>query len=128
MGRAAADAVNKSLLSLSSSSNVKEMPCVIYTAGSAKVKNVGKDENALLNVTANWKHVSYIAGGIIESISESNAKKEKEKQWKMVNLVTKNITVGFQLQIQLFLNTVKHFIFSESHTDFFIFYIFNNNI
>lgn len=77
MGRAAADAVTKSLLSLSSTSNVKEPPRV---SESAKVKNVTKDENALLNVTANWKHVSYIAGGIIESISESKAKTEREQQ------------------------------------------------
>lgn len=80
MGRAAAEAVTKSLLSLSSPSNVKEPQCVIYAAESAKVKNVTKDQNALLNVTANWKHVSYIAGGIIESISASKAKNEREPQ------------------------------------------------
>lgn len=80
MGRAAADAVTKSLLSLSSSSNVKEPLCVIHAAESAKGKNVTKDENALLNVTANWKHVSYVAGGIIDSISESKTKNKREQQ------------------------------------------------
>lgn len=80
MGRAAADAVTKSLLSLSSPSNVKDSPFVIHAAEKNKVKNVAKDENALLNVTANWKHVSHIAGGIIESISESRAKNEREQQ------------------------------------------------
>lgn len=77
MGRAAADAVTKSLQSLSSSSHVKEAPC---GAEGAPVTNVSKDQNALLNVTANWKHVAYIAGGIIESISESKAKNEREQQ------------------------------------------------
>lgn len=80
MGRAAADAVTKSLLSLSSLSSEKEAPSVIHEAKSAKVTNVTKDENALLNVSANWKHVSYIAGGIIDSISESKAKNEREQQ------------------------------------------------
>lgn len=80
MGRAAADAVTKSLLSMSSSSCVKEESSVIHEGKSDKVTNGSKDENSLLNVSANWKHVSYIAGGIIDRVSESKAKHEREQQ------------------------------------------------
>lgn len=81
MGRAAADAVTKSLLSLSSSSSAKALPCATDASESAKVKkDASKGEGALLNVTANWRNVSHIAGGIIESISESKAKNNEREQ------------------------------------------------
>lgn len=102
MGRAAADAVTNSLISLSSSSNVKAPSCAKDACESAKVKTVNKEENALLNVTANWKNVSHIAGSIIESISESKAKNEREQQWNVLNMIdwmTAKIDVGCKLQI-----------------------------
>lgn len=66
LGKAAADAVTKSLLSLSSSSK-SAAPC--------DVKNAGKkgEENSLLYLNADWKKVAYIAGGVIESIPNSKA-------------------------------------------------------
>lgn len=100
MGRAAADAVTKSLLSLSSSSssNLKAPSCAKDASESAKVKIANKEENALLNVTANWRNVSFIAGSIIESVSESKAEAEREQQWNMLNMIEihdiKNINVG----------------------------------
>lgn len=66
MGKAAADAVTKSLLSLSSAttntapSNTKDAP--------EKVETTVDKEKAFLNVNANWKKIACVAGGVIESI------------------------------------------------------------
>lgn len=66
MGRAAAEAVTKSLLSLSSTSK---------SAARSSVKNTSEnaEEKSLLYLNADWKKVAYIAGGVIDSIPKSQA-------------------------------------------------------
>lgn len=66
MGKAAADAVTKSLLSLSSattntaSSNTKDAP--------EKVETTVDKEQVLLNINVNWEEIACLADVLIESI------------------------------------------------------------
>lgn len=70
LGKAAAGAVTKSLLSLSSTSKSAAPPDVKNASENAGKKG---EEKSLLYLNADWKKVAYIAGGVIESIPNSKA-------------------------------------------------------